>query len=55
MLREVEFDSQHVSFIDNYPRHTWIYLIEKKSEVFDCFQNLKNLVERKLGRKINYL
>ena len=30
-----------VSFIDDYKRHTWIYLIEKKSEVFDYFRNLK--------------
>ena len=35
-----------VSFIDDYSQHTWIYLIRKKSEVFDCFRNLKNLVER---------
>ena len=30
-----------VSFIDDYTRHTWIYLIERKSEVFDCFSDLK--------------
>mgnify|MGYP000235155929 CR=1 FL=1 len=44
-----------VSFIDDYTRHTWIYLIEKKSEVFDCFRNLKNLVKRETGRKIKCL
>ena len=44
-----------VSFIDNYSRHTWIYLIEKKSEVFDCFHYLKNLVERETKRKIKCL
>ena len=44
-----------VSFIDDYTRHTWIYLIEKKSEVFDCFRNLKNFVERETERKIKCL
>ena len=41
-----------VSFIDNYSRHTWIYLIKKKSEVLDCFRNLKSLLERETVRKI---
>ena len=44
-----------VSFINDYSRHTWIYLIEKKSEVFDCFWNLKNLVEGETGKKIKCL
>ena len=33
------------SFIDDYTRHTWIYLIERKSEVFDCFRDLKGFVD----------
>ena len=41
-----------ISFIDDYTRHTWIYLIEKKSEVFDCFQDLKGFVKTKIERKI---
>ena len=41
-----------ISFIDDYTRHMWIYLIEKKSEVFDCFQDLKSFVETEIGRKI---
>ena len=44
-----------VSFTNDYSRHTWIYLIKKKSEVSDCFRNLKNLVEREIGRKIKSL
>ena len=44
-----------VSFIDDYTRHTWIYVTEKKSEVFHCFRNLKNLFERETGRKIKCL
>jgi hypothetical protein len=41
-----------VSFIDDYTRHTWFYLIERKSEVFDCFRNLKGFVENESGQKI---
>jgi transposase InsO family protein len=40
-----------VSFIDDYTRHTWIYLIKRKSEVFDCFRNLKGFVENESGRE----
>ena len=40
------------SFIDDYAQHTWIYLIEKKSEVFHCFRDLKSFMERETGRKI---
>mgnify|MGYP000070031161 CR=1 FL=1 len=34
-----------IFFIDDYSRHMWIYLIEKKSEAYDCFRNLQSLVE----------
>jgi transposase InsO family protein len=44
-----------VSFIDDYTRHTWIYLIERKNEVFDCFRDLKGFVENESGRKIRCL
>ena len=43
------------SFVDNYNQHILIYLIEKKSEVFDCFRNLKILVGRETERNIKYL
>ena len=33
----------------------WIYLIEKKSDVFDYFRNLKSLVERETERNIKCL
>ena len=44
-----------ISFSNDFTRHTWIYLIEKKREVFSCFRDLKNLVERETGRKIKCL
>ena len=38
-----------ISFVDDYSRQTWMYLIEKKSEVFDCSWNLKILSKGKQG------
>ena len=40
-----------ISFIDDYTWHTWINLIERKSEVFDCFGTSKGLWKRKLGER----
>ena len=44
-----------VSFIDNFLRHTWIFLIEKKSEVFLCFLQLTSLIEWDTNSKIKCL
>jgi hypothetical protein len=41
----------YVSFIDDFSKFTWIYLIKHKSEVFQCFSDFQNLVERMFGRK----
>jgi histone deacetylase 1/2 len=42
----------YISFIDYYNKYTWIYLIRKKSDVFQVFHDFQNLVERKFNRKI---
>ena len=42
----------YVSFIDDYSKYTWIYLIKHKSDVFQVFQNFQALVERKFDSKI---
>jgi histone deacetylase 1/2 len=42
----------YVSFIDDYGKFTWIYLLKKRSEVYQVFLNFQQLVERKFGRKI---
>ena len=47
-----------VSFIDDYTRHMWIYLIERKSEVFEYLRDLKGKQEEReteTGRKIKCL
>jgi histone deacetylase 1/2 len=42
----------YVSFIDDFSKFTWIYLIRHKSEVFQSFRDFQNLVERMFDRKI---
>jgi hypothetical protein len=42
----------YVSFIDDYSKYTWIYLLNDRSEVFQKFHEFQSLVERMLGRKI---
>jgi hypothetical protein len=42
----------YVSFIDDFSKFTWIYLIKHKFEVFQCFHDFHNLVERLFDRKI---
>lgn len=36
----------YVSFIDDYSKFTWVYLLRFKSEVFPKFQEFQALVER---------
>ncbi len=38
-------ESYFVLFVDDYTRMMWIYFIKFKSETFECFKNLKALVE----------
>jgi hypothetical protein len=42
----------YVSFIDDYSKFTWIYLLCHKSEVSKYFLEFQTLAERMLGRKI---
>jgi hypothetical protein len=42
----------YVSFIDDFSKFTWIYLLKYKSEVFEKFRDFQNLVERFFDQKI---
>ncbi|BAB90546.1 putative rice retrotransposon retrofit gag/pol polyprotein [Oryza sativa Japonica Group] len=42
----------YVSFIDDFSKFTWIYLLKYKSEVFEKFKEFQALVERMFDRKI---
>jgi len=41
-----------VSFIDDYSKFVWIYLLHQKYEVFQYFKDFQNLVERQFNTKI---
>jgi hypothetical protein len=42
----------YVSFIDDFSKFTWIYLIKFKSGVFQQFHEFQALVEQLFNRKI---
>ncbi|KAH9682681.1 hypothetical protein KPL71_027445 [Citrus sinensis] len=44
-----------LSFIDDYSRMVWVYVLKGKDEVFDRFKQWKALVETQSGRKIKRL
>ena len=45
----------YVSFIDDFLRKTWIYLLKGKSEYFSKFIEYKSLVENQTDMKIKTL
>ena len=42
----------YVSFINDYSKFVWIYLLKRKCDVFDVFRDFLAHVERLLSRKI---
>lgn len=42
----------YVSFIDDFSKFTWVFLLKNRSDVFQVFLNFQQLVERLLNRKI---
>jgi hypothetical protein len=45
----------YVSFIDDFSRNNWIYLLKKKFEVFERFKGFKALVENQTKKIIKVL
>ena len=41
-----------LTFIDDYSRHTWVYFLKLKREVFNMFLAYKALVEKQSGHQI---
>jgi histone deacetylase 1/2 len=42
----------YVSFIDDFSKFTWIYLLKNRSDVYQVFLNFQQLVERRFNTKI---
>jgi hypothetical protein len=45
----------YLTFIDDYLRNTWIYLLKAKSEIFTWFQEFRSLMENQSGKRIKFL
>ena len=44
-----------MSFIDDYSRKTWVYLLKHKSRAFDVFKSFKAMSEKESNRFIKVL
>src|ERR1043165_8044838 len=44
-----------VSFVDEFSRKLWIYVIQRKDEVFEIFKRFKILVENQSEKRIKVL
>ncbi|CAA0837927.1 Unknown protein, partial [Striga hermonthica] len=44
-----------ITFIDDYSRYGYVYLLRYKSEVFEKFKEFRNEVEKQIGRSIEVL
>jgi hypothetical protein len=44
-----------MTFIDDFSRKTWLYLLKQKYEAFDVFKKFKSMVENESGRTIKIL
>lgn len=47
--------SYFITFIDDFTRYGYVYLISLKSEALECFRRFMNLVENQTGRTIKAL
>jgi transposase InsO family protein len=45
----------YITFIDDYSKYTYVYLIKHKEQVFQMFKNYKLDVENHKGKKIKFL
>ena len=44
-----------MSFIDDYSRKTWVYLLKQKSQAFDVLKSFKVMAEKETNRFIKVL
>ena len=44
-----------ITFIDDYSRKTWVYILKEKSKAFNVFKSFKVCVEIETGRDIKNL
>ena len=44
-----------MSFIDDFSRKTWVYLLKQKSQAFDVFKNFQAMVKKESDKFIKVL
>jgi len=44
-----------LNFIDDISKHTWVYFLKLKNEVFDMFLAFKGLVKKQIEHKLHEL
>jgi transposase InsO family protein len=44
-----------MTFIDDFSRKTWVYLLKQKSQDFDIFKRFKFMIEKESGKYIKVL
>eukprot|EP00253_Pinus_taeda_P021000 PITA_21000 len=44
-----------LTFIDDYSRKVWIYMLKRKADVLNVFKQFKVMVEKRTGKSIKYL
>jgi len=54
-VKSVGGNSYFVTFIDEFTRKSWIYLLAKKSDVFGVFKKFRLLVQSESGKMISKL
>ena len=54
-VSSLSVSNYYVTFIDDATRKTWVYCIQKKSDVFNTFKKWKDLVENEIGKKLKCL
>jgi hypothetical protein len=55
LVKSLRGSLYYVTFIDDYSRKTWFYLLKTKNEVFDKFQEFKAKIENLTSKKIKTL
>ena len=56
-MRTTRLDGERyfLLFVDNFTLMTWMFLLKKNSEAFNCFQIFKELTENEINMKIKCL
>jgi len=44
-----------LTFIDDFSRKVWVYILKSRDETFACFRQWKAMVETQIERKVKYL